>query len=113
MLQRIIVLFINIPFIGTIVSYAPSVLQTAAGVPVLPILRGIFSVSAVAGLLVFFKPLLAGIGRALLLLVKPRLSKEERIARRNLRDARMVQRMIDDAQCPNEAAELRALAAHR
>jgi hypothetical protein len=67
----------------------------------------------VAGLLVLFKPLLTGIGRALVLVVKPRLTKEERIARRNQRDARMVQRMIDEAQCPNEAAELRALAAHR
>ena len=94
-------------------SFAASVLQSSAGLPVLPLLRGVFGISAVAGLLVFFKPLLTGIGRALVLVVKPRLTKEERIARRNQRDARMVQRMIDEAQCPNEAAELRALAAHR
>ena len=38
---------------------------------------------AVGALLLLFKPLLTGIARALLLLVKPHLTKEQRIARRN------------------------------
>nr|WP_267869566.1 hypothetical protein [Massilia agrisoli] len=72
--------------------------------------RGVFSVAAVAGLLVFFKPLLVGIARALFLVVRPRLTKEERLARRHMRDAQMLQRMINSSHGPSHAAELRALA---
>lgn len=58
----------------------------------------------------FFKPLLLGIARAALLVVHPHLSKEERRARRALRDARMMQKLINNSQCPSHAAELRAMA---
>nr|WP_229428069.1 hypothetical protein [Massilia soli] len=73
--------------------------------------RGVFSLAAVAALLVFFKPLLVGIARAMLLVVRPRLTKEERLARRQMRDAQMLQNMINASQGPSHAAELRALAA--
>ena len=67
--------------------------------------------TALAGLLLLFKPLLVGLARAGLLVLKPRLSKEERRARRAQRDAQLLQKIINRAQGPNDAAELRALAA--
>ncbi|WP_206085590.1 hypothetical protein [Massilia polaris] len=92
-------------------STTATLLQTAAGVQVFPLVRGVFSFAAVAGLLVFFKPLLVGIARAMLLVVSPRLTKEQRQARRHMRDAQMLQRMINASHGPSHAAELRALAA--
>jgi hypothetical protein len=80
-------------------------------VQIFPLVRGLFSLAAVAGLLMFFKPLLVGIARALYLVVRPRLTKEERLARRHMRDAQMLQRMINSSHGPSHAAELRALAA--
>lgn len=77
---------------------------------IFPLVRGVFSIAAVAGLLVFFKPLLIGIARALFLVVSPRLTREEREARRHMRDAQMLQRMINSSHGPSHAAELRALA---
>ena len=74
-------------------------------------MRGVFSFAAIAGLLVFFRPLLVGIARALFLVISPRLTKEERQARRQMRDAQMLQRMINASHGPSHAAELRALAA--
>ena len=75
------------------------------------LLRGVLSLSVLSGLVVFFKPLLSGIARATLLLFKPRLSLEERVARSTWRDAQMMQQMINAAQGPSHAAELRAMAA--
>ena len=91
-------------------STTATLLQTAAGVQIFPLVRGVFSIAAVAGLLVFFKPLLVGIARALFLVVSPRLTREERQARRQMRDAQMLQRMINSSHGPSHAAELRALA---
>ncbi|HEV7817273.1 MAG TPA: hypothetical protein VGP06_19495 [Janthinobacterium sp.] len=67
----------------------------------------------IAALLVLFKPLLRGIAPALLLVVKPKLKKEERLARRLMRDATMLNSMLNamDGTAPSHAAELRALAA--
>jgi hypothetical protein len=96
-----------------IVSLTANLLQTAtaSNVQVMPLVRGVLSVSAFAGLLMFFKPLLTGIARALFLVVRPRRTKEEQIARRQMRDAQMLQRMINSSQGPSHAAELRALGA--
>jgi hypothetical protein len=93
------------------VSTTATLLQTAAGVQIFPLVRGVISLAAVAGLLVFFKPLLVGVARALLLVARPRLTKDERLARRQMRDAQMMQNMINSSQGPSHAAELRALAA--
>jgi hypothetical protein len=41
-------------------------------VPVAEVAKGVFNVVAVGGVLVFFRPLLTGIGRALVLTVWPR-----------------------------------------
>jgi hypothetical protein len=65
----------------------------------------------VAALVLLFKPLLTGLVRAAWLAVHPRLTKEERKAKRAMRDARLVQKMINRNYGPSDAAELRALAA--
>ena len=63
------------------------------------------------GLLVLFKPLLRGFARAAVLLVKPKLTKEERLQRRQMRDAMMLKRMLNTSECgASHAAELRAMA---
>jgi hypothetical protein len=95
------------------VSLTANLLQTAAvaNVEFMPIARALLGVSAIAGLLMFFKPLLTGIARALVLTVRPRLTREQQAARRHMRDAQLFQRMINSSQGPSDAAELRALAA--
>ena len=63
------------------------------------------------GLLVLFKPLLRGVARAAMLIVKPKLTKEERLQRRQMRDAMMPKRMLNTSECgASHAAELRAMA---
>ena len=90
-------------------SITASLIHTAA--PILPIVRALFGLSAFAGLVVLFKPLLSGIGRAFVLLVKPRRSKAELAARRQMHDAQVLQTMINSSHGPSHAAELRAMAA--
>ena len=72
----------------------------------------ILSMFAIASAVVFFRPLLTGVAKALLLIVKPRLSHEDRAARALMRDRILVQRVINTSNCPSHAAELRALASH-
>ena len=63
------------------------------------------------GLLVLFQPLLRGCLRAAVLVVKPKLSKEERLQRRQMQDAVLLKRMLNRSDCdPSHAAELRAMA---
>jgi len=63
------------------------------------------------GLLVLFKPLLRGCARAAVLIVKPKLTKEERLQRRQMRDTMMLKRMLNTSECDaSHAAELRAMA---
>ncbi len=63
--------------------------------------------------LIVFKPLILGMLRACLLLVHPKLSREEKAAKRNLRNILTIRRMANDldSSSPSMAAELRALAA--
>ena len=69
------------------------------------------AVSVTVGVLVLFKPLLRGCARAAVLVVKPKLSKEERLQRRQMRDAMMLKRMLNTSECgASHAAELRAMA---
>ncbi|MFD2270149.1 hypothetical protein ACFS07_00960 [Undibacterium arcticum] len=67
---------------------------------------------AIVALLLVFKPMLSGLLRAVKLVFNPRLSKEERTARRHQRDAMTIHRVASayDKLQPNLAAELRALA---
>jgi hypothetical protein len=63
-------------------------------------------------MLLLFKPLLRGIARALLLVVRPKLNKEQRLQRRLMKDAMMLNRMLNAMDgAPSHAAELRAMAA--
>ncbi len=70
------------------------------------LLRSALTVS----LVVLFRPLLLGLLRAVLL-VRPRLSREERAARSQQRDRRLLEQMIASSSGPSDAAELRAIAA--
>jgi len=76
------------------------------------VVRPLFGLSALFGLLMVFKPLLRGLLRAAVLTVAPRLSVEERKARNRVRAAfelNMMARDFDQFQ-PGQAADLRALA---
>jgi hypothetical protein len=96
-------------------SSTASLIQTAgvfmSAVSLGQLVRGLFSLSALVGFVMLFRPLLTGIAKALVLVVRPRLSRDQLAARAALRDARALQRVINAAQSPLDAAELRALAA--
>ncbi|WP_426192517.1 hypothetical protein [Massilia sp. DWR3-1-1] len=47
----------------------------------MPIVSVMLAVSALAGIGVFFKPLLSGMAKAAVLMVRPRLTREQRAAR--------------------------------
>jgi hypothetical protein len=79
---------------------------------VAPIARPLLGLSAVVAFLLIFKPLLVGLLRAALLLVKPRQSIAERKVRSALRDVVMLNRMARELESsqPSLAAELRGFA---
>lgn len=74
--------------------------------------RPALSIGIVALLIFVFKPLLTGLLRAALLVVKPRASLEERSARTRAQSIEMLNRTAReyDATQPGFAAELRFLA---
>ena len=96
---------------GNIVSVFATLIQTTSQFPVAAVMRGVLTVAVLAGLALFFRPLIVGIARALLLWINPRLTREQKAARRNMRDAKLLQRMIKESHCPGLAAELQALGA--
>jgi hypothetical protein len=51
----------------------------------------LLSVSFIGGFLILFKPLLTGIARALVLVVKPKMSKAQRLAMRSIPSASLPQ----------------------
>lgn len=92
---------------------AEPVIQTIVSA-VRPVLgMGLFLImGAFAALLTLFRPLVFGVMRAALLVIRPRLSLEDRRARGTLRGVQMLNRMANefDASQPNLASELRNLA---
>ena len=66
---------------------------------------------AVGAVVMLFKPLLVGIARAMVLVVRPKLSREQRLARLQMREAQALKRTLGkmDGVSPSNAAELRAL----
>lgn len=91
-----------------------TLLQTAgdAALSLMPLVRSAGLILAIAAVALFFKPLLVGIFRALVLVVKPRLSKDQLAARRNMRNAKLLQRMTNSSSGnASQTAELRAMAA--
>ncbi|TFW05457.1 hypothetical protein E4K72_11300 [Oxalobacteraceae bacterium OM1] len=86
--------------------------QAAAGAAV-TIARPALGLSALAAVLLVFKPLLTGLLRAALLAVKPRQSLEERSMRTRMQSVLALNQMARDLDTtqPGLAAELRSLAA--
>ncbi|WP_019139968.1 hypothetical protein [Noviherbaspirillum massiliense] len=93
-----------IPVAETVIGSAASMARPALGL------------GALVAVLMMFKPLLLGLVRAAVLVVKPRQTAqqraEQRAARRALRDAKKLHRMAAEVERlqPNLAAELRFLA---
>jgi hypothetical protein len=87
-------------------SILPIALPAAAALPAI-------GLALLAAVLIAFKPLLIGLLRAALLLVRPRPSFEQRCARRILQSILIINHMARelDASQPALAAELRSLAA--
>jgi hypothetical protein len=94
-------------------SFAATLFQTTgAYVPAMTfahVVHAVFSLAALAGFLMFFRPLLSGLARALVLTVRPRETRDERAARRELRNAASLQRVIKTEDAANDPA-VRAVA---
>lgn len=76
-----------------------------------PILRELPRWAGVAVLLLVFRPLLVGLLRAAILIVRPRTTRDEQRRRAHMRDMQLMDRMIASSSGPSHAAELRAMAA--
>ena len=76
-----------------------------------PILRELPRWLGLAALLLVFRPLLVGLLRAAILVVRPRATRDEQRRRGQMRDRQLVQRMINASSGPSHAAELQAMAA--
>jgi hypothetical protein len=98
-------------FMSIIISTLQAGLVPVWDVSLLGAVQTLLGITFSVALLVLFKPLLLGVGRALVLLVKPRLSKEQRLARRQMKDAMILNRMLRsmDGSASSQAADLRAL----
>ena len=94
-----------------IISTVQAALAPVLDVSILGAIQALLGMTFCVALLVLFKPLLLGIGRAMVLVVKPRLSKEQRLAQRQMKDAMIVKRMLQtmDGSASSQAADLRAL----
>lgn len=82
--------------------------QTAAAMPFGQVFSTTLYLALLGGTLVFFRPLLVGIGRALFLTVRPRRSKAELAAQRALNEALSMTRKSVSLD-PVDAAEVRAM----
>ena len=78
--------------------FSDTFIQTPAmALPFTHVLVGMVQLTLLGGLLMFFRPLLVGIARALVLLVRPRPTKDELAARRSQRNARQAQSTVTAA----------------
>lgn len=72
-------------------SLSANLLHTAStyitAAPLAAVAHSVFDLAAVAGLAMFFRPLLTGIGRALVLTVRPRRPRAQKVALRPQQDA--------------------------
>ena len=74
-------------------------------------LQLLLACASAVGFIVLFKPMLRGLALAALLVVKPKLTKEQRLQRQQMRDAALLKRMMNSHKAsPSEAAELQAMA---
>jgi hypothetical protein len=79
--------------------------------PFMQLLISMIQLALLGGLLMFFRPLLIGVARALVLVVRPRPTKDELAARRKLRLAQQAATAAAAAAVGSAAAaaEVRAL----
>lgn len=77
--------------------------------PFMQLFMSMVQLTLLGGLLMFFRPLLIGIARALVLVVRPRPTKDELAARRKLRDARLPQQAVSAAAGTPNRTEVRVL----
>lgn len=74
-------------------------------------LQVLLACALAVGFIVLFKPMLRGLALAAVLVVKPKLTKEQRLQRRQMRDTALLKTMLNaQKSSPSEAAELQALA---
>lgn len=87
-------------------------LQTVAA-NAMNVLRPLLGIGLIAAAAVFFKPLLVGLSRSVLLVFKPRVSTEEQSLRERIKSVALMNRIARDVEIahPSLAAELRAIAA--
>lgn len=100
--------FLNIAFPATsALPVAQMAISTLVGAA-----RPLLGLGIVATLLIVFKPLIYGMLQAMLVLLHPKLTREQKTAKRNLRNISAIRRVANelDNTSPNMAAELRALA---
>lgn len=87
-------------------SFSSALFQfPVTALPFSQLLLCMVQLSLLGGVLMFFRPLLVGIARALVLVVRPRPTKDELAARRKLRDAKRIQQLA-----PVETADMQAIA---
>lgn len=83
----------------------------ANGMQFISLLRVLAICGALYAVVLAFRPLLVGIGRAAWLVLFPRLSREQLAQRAHMRDHCTVERLIEASTGPSQTAELRAMAA--
>jgi hypothetical protein len=95
-------------FIATILAAMQPVLAVSPFDAFLVVL----GLALLSALLVLFKPLLLGLLRVALFMLKSNSGKEQRLARRQMREANIVNHLINtmDSSAPSHAAEIRAMA---
>lgn len=82
-------------------SFASSLTQfTFPALPPAELLRAALLLALLVSVLMFFRPLLSGIVRALILTLRPRMTKEQRAARLAQKTGAVLQRAIDSAKGP-------------
>jgi hypothetical protein len=87
-------------------SFTATLFQTPLmALPLTQLLTSMVQLTLLGGVLMFFRPLLVGIARALVLVVRPRPTKDELAARRK-RDTQRLQAAQADA------ASVRSLGTH-
>ena len=90
-------------------SFASTLFQAPfAALPFMQMFTSMVELALLGAVLMFFRPLLIGIARALVLVVRPRPTKDELAARRKLRDARLAQPAAAVAAAPAEVRALRS-----
>jgi hypothetical protein len=95
-------------------SFSATLFQSPmTALPFMQLLISMVQLTLLGGLLMFFRPLLIGIARALVLVVRPRPTKDELAARRKLRIAALAQQagaaVAATAAATPERTEVRAL----